>query len=106
MSEVLSAHGYRVLEATDGLDAIRIARQHGGALDVLVSDLVMPRMHGTDMFQQLTQDYPRLRCVFMSGYSEAMVKSELATMPGARVLQKPFTDDVLLRALREALTEA
>ena len=98
---VLVRNGFAVLEAADGVEALTINAPAG--IDLLVTDVVMPRMRGTELAQRLSQRYPRLRTVFISGYSEQAVQD--APAGGARYLQKPFDAPQLLSAIRSALEE-
>jgi CheY-like chemotaxis protein len=98
---VLVRNGFAVLEAADGVEALTVNAPAG--IDLLVTDVVMPRMRGTELAQRLSQRYPRLRTVFISGYSEQAVQDVPAG--GARYLQKPFDAPQLLSAIRSALEE-
>src|SRR5690606_27865088 len=70
---ILRRYGYRVLEAEDGMEALRIAREQGFAIDLLLTDLVMPRLGGQPLAAQLLDHSPGLKVVFMSGYAEEVV---------------------------------
>lgn len=94
--QVLIAEGYRVLEADNGQMALQVAADYTGVIDLLVSDVVMPKMGGRDLYAGLTQVRPGLRVVFMSGFSEV----EIGALP---FIAKPFAGDQLLGAVREAL---
>jgi CheY-like chemotaxis protein len=96
----LEAHGYRVLSCADGAEAIRIAENHAGALDVLVSDVVMPGMSGPELARRLLRSRPGLRVLYMSGYTDDAVVREAAATGGG-FLQKPFDPDTLERKVYE-----
>jgi two-component system, cell cycle sensor histidine kinase and response regulator CckA len=101
--DVLTGRGYRVLEATRGEEALRICRANGEEIDLAVVDVVMPEMNGPDLIRQLQPICPRLRVLFISGYTdEAMVHHGIADS-GAAFLQKPFVPDQLARKVREVL---
>jgi CheY-like chemotaxis protein len=102
--EVLEEFGYRVLEARDGREAIEVAKEFGDRIDLLLTDVVMPRMNGSELAATLTRERG-VRVLYMSGYTEtAMVRG--ANAPGAGFLQKPFSPFVLARAVREILDSA
>ncbi len=94
----LSDHGYEVLSATDGIDALRINQCHDGEIDLVVTDLVMPNLSGEELASRLLLSRPELRVLFVSGYSE-----RIPTLPGARLLGKPFEATALLSEIRELL---
>jgi PAS domain S-box-containing protein len=96
---ILTAHGYDVIPAVDGLDALEVFERVGRAVDLVLSDVAMPRMRGDEMAHLLAQRAPALRFVFMSGYDS---KSEIHD---DRLLAKPVSEDELLRAIREVLDE-
>ena len=100
----LRAHGYVVLEAADGAEAIRLAGRIGAAVDVIVSDVMMPGMNGPELLKRLATVAPQARAVLMSGHAEATVLSQ---MPAQRYafLPKPFTPERLARKVREVLDE-
>jgi two-component system, cell cycle sensor histidine kinase and response regulator CckA len=97
---MLEAGGYGVLEAADGAEALRVAEQHAGRIDLLMSDVVMPGMRGPELAERLVARFPGLRVVLTSGYAE-----DAAALTGATFLQKPFTAAELAQKLREALDE-
>lgn len=100
---VLVERGYTVLEARHGGEALALAGQHEGALDLVLTDVVMPQMSGTELVAQLAAVRPGLRVLFMSGYvGEASLRHGLDA-GGASFLDKPFTPDGLARAVRDAL---
>jgi CheY-like chemotaxis protein len=93
----LALHGYRVLSAPSGAEALRLAREHTGAIDLLVTDVVMPGMGGRQLADEFRALRPEAQVVFMSGYTDAALE------PGVCFVQKPFTPAVLARAVRAAL---
>jgi signal transduction histidine kinase/ActR/RegA family two-component response regulator len=103
VSTTLRKNGYRVLEAGNGTEALAVAEQHGGAIDVLLSDVVMPGMGGRQLWERLVPRRPKMKVLFMSGYTtDAIVhhgveKSELAFIP------KPIVPRTLLLKLRQVL---
>jgi two-component system cell cycle sensor histidine kinase/response regulator CckA len=99
----LRAQGYRVLEAADGDDALEVARAHGDAIDLLVADVVMPRMGGIELARRLRAERPKLRVLHVSGYVEPALREGPAVVPGAAFLHKPFLPETLARKVRELL---
>ena len=99
----LQRHGYTVLPAASGAEAIRIAKANQGAIDVVLTDVVMPGMSGPQLVEQLRADHPNLAALFMSGYtSDAVLRHGIETGE-ADFLQKPFST---IRTCREASTSA
>ena len=83
------------------MDALEKAEQETGSIDMLVTDVVMPRMRGTELAQRLKRAHPRIKIVYMSGYLQH--NSDEAFVADSAHLQKPFSRDSLLKKLREAL---
>jgi CheY-like chemotaxis protein len=103
---ILESRGYTVLDAANGRDAIDVMAQHGSAVDLVLSDVVMPVMGGRELVERLLPVYPFLRVLFMSGYTEDMMLRHRIAELGIRVLEKPFTPDSLASAVRAALDQA
>src|SRR6202044_4082968 len=101
--EFLRSSGYHVIVGKDGLDALEIAEQHTAPIDVLVTDVVMPRMRGPELAQRLKRANPSLKIVYMSGYLEH--DSGEPFFAGAEQLQKPFSRDSLLKKVRAAIKQ-
>ncbi len=99
---VLVEAGYRVMTAADGEEALVAAREAGDAFDALVTDVVMPRMSGTELAARLRERVPDLKVVLTSGYPEREGRVEL---PAEVFLAKPFRPDDLLRAIGDALAD-
>ena len=91
-----------MLEAADGADALRVAQQHAGAIDLLLTDMVMPRIGGVTLAQRLREQRPNTRVVFSSGYSSQAL-SEAGLTDAAVFLPKPYRAVDLLGKVREAL---
>lgn len=101
-ARVLTAQGYRVLQASDGIDALRVAKQYDGSLNLLATDMVMPSMGGPDLARELSAKRPGLKVLFMSGYTDdAVGRGELG--PGDAFLQKPVDPTMLARRVRQVL---
>ncbi|HVY95127.1 MAG TPA: response regulator, partial [Bryobacteraceae bacterium] len=101
-AETLRAHGYSVLSARGGSDALAQARGHAGPIDVVLTDMVMPGMNGKAIASELRRTRPDIRVVFMSGYAE----DNNGTAPNgidARFLHKPFSPEELISRIGETL---
>jgi DNA-binding response OmpR family regulator len=100
---MLLAHGFSVIEAANGEQALAQAAAYPGRIDLLLTDVVMPGIGGADLARRLRQERPGLRILFMTGYSVEAVANHGVLAPGSTLLQKPFTVDELVRRVREAL---
>jgi PAS domain S-box-containing protein len=99
----LQRHGYTVLPAASGAEALRIARANQGAINVVLTDVVMPGMSGPQLVEELRAEHPRLAALFMSGYtSDAVLRHGIETGE-ADFLQKPFSTSALAAKLRQVL---
>jgi signal transduction histidine kinase/ActR/RegA family two-component response regulator len=103
-TRVLEAQGYRVLAAAEGAEALQVAERFPGVIDLLVTDLVMPRMTGREVARRLMLSRPETRVLYMSGHAPDAVGSA-SDFAGAAFLAKPFAPDQLARAVRETLDE-
>lgn len=101
--EFLESGGYKVIEARDGVEALGLVEKHEGAIDLLITDMVMPRMTGQELAARLKEQRPKLRMLYMSGYSERAAADSLRSEPGVRLLAKPFSRNALLRTVHELL---
>jgi two-component system, cell cycle sensor histidine kinase and response regulator CckA len=104
-AESLKRLGYTVLQAGNGLEALAVADQHSGKIDVVVTDVVMPRMGGPEMIEKLRQKRVGFAVIFMSGYTDAaaLEKTLEDTNAGssAILLNKPFSNELLARRINE-----
>jgi two-component system cell cycle sensor histidine kinase/response regulator CckA len=104
-SHVLRRNGYAVLEAANAGEALLIGEKHEGTIDLLLSDVVMPRVSGADLARRLKALRPTLKVLLLSGHSdEAMAQHGLLEVPFA-ILGKPFTPQALLSEVRETLDQ-
>ena len=100
----LAAAGFRVLSAASGEDALEVAARHGGTFDLLLTDVVMPGMNGRVLAEQLLPRQPGMKVLYMSGYTDSFIAGHGVLDPGgAQLLHKPFTEEVLIRKVREVL---
>jgi len=100
---VLETAGFQVLEAGSGEHALRLSRECGGRIDLLITDVVMPQMSGRELSRQLAAARPDLRVLYMSGHSEDTIHSHGLIEPDRTFIEKPFTPAGLLRKVEEAL---
>src|SRR5262249_32449886 len=100
---MLARAGYRVIEAPNGADALRLAAEFPGPIHLLLTDVVMPGMNGVDLAMQLTAARPSLRVLYMSGYTDNAIVKQSGLSPDVPFLQKPFTSAGLHTKVREAL---
>jgi signal transduction histidine kinase/ActR/RegA family two-component response regulator len=103
--QTLRAAGYTVLEAKDGAEALRAAENHQGTIDLLLTDVVMPKLSGVEIAERLRSKRPEIRVLLMSGYSEYSHGSKQSTGAGMHMLQKPFSLESLIVRVREILRE-
>jgi CheY-like chemotaxis protein len=101
--DVLKSRGYTVLEATRGEDALRLVSAHRGPIDLALVDVVMPEMSGPDLMRQIEPQRPKMRVLYISGYTDEAIVHHGISQSGAAFLQKPFVPDALARKVREVL---
>lgn len=102
---LLRESGYTVLEAARAEDARRIARNHPGVIDLVLTDIVMPDGSGLDLAAEIGREHPEAQVVYMSGYTGHAMVSRVRAGEGARFVQKPFSGEELLGELRQALDQ-
>lgn len=103
--ELLEIKGYLVLEASQGVEALEIFKQSREPVDLVLTDVVMPHMSGSELVERLRKEQPALRVIFMSGYTganNAAIHKSLE-MPGVAFLQKPFRLNALISQVEELL---
>ena len=96
--------GYTVLTASTPNDAIRVAQEHMGQIDLIMTDVVMPEMNGKDLATRLLSLHPHLKCLFISGYTSDVIAQRGVLQGGVYFLQKPFSPKELSEKVRQALT--
>jgi two-component system cell cycle sensor histidine kinase/response regulator CckA len=102
----LQARGYRVLEAHNGREALRVADKHQGPIHLLMTDVVMPGMGGRELAERLTRLRGEMKTLYMSGYADDALLHHGSLSPGTALLQKPFTTDQMARTVRRALKKS
>jgi two-component system cell cycle sensor histidine kinase/response regulator CckA len=102
---VLRARGYRVLEARDGVEALRVVHKHPGRIDLLLTDIVMPGLSGPALVERLLPGAPGLKVLYITGYAEEAIE-RLARLPaGGALLEKPFSARQLADRVRDTLAD-
>ncbi|MBI4503612.1 MAG: PAS domain S-box protein [Gemmatimonadetes bacterium] len=101
----LEGRGYRILEARDGEGALKLASQESGAIHLLLTDLVMPGMGGQELARRLTAQFPGVRTLFTSGYSETAATNGGVLSPDVAFLAKPFSVEEIARKVRAVLDQ-
>jgi len=99
----LESHGFRVLAAQDGEEALRVADRHSGSIHLLATDVVMPGINGRVLATRLVTKRPTMKVLFMSGYTDSFIAVHGVLDPGMALLNKPFTEEELTKKVREVL---
>ena len=102
-SLILSKQGYSVLQANSPAEAIRLAKEQGGRIHLLITDVIMPEMNGKDLAINLLSMNPKLKCLYMSGYTADAISQHGVLDAGVNLIQKPFSLPVLTKKVREIL---
>ena len=103
LHETLEANGYRVLVARDGAEAFQIADAQAGAIQLLVTDLIMPGMTGRDIVERITPTRPEMKVLYISGYTDEAISRHGVISPGTAFLSKPFGGGAFLLKIRQVL---
>ena len=103
-ARVLRSHGYQVYDAPHGRAALEVASTTPAlALDLVITDVVMPQMSGRDVAEQLELRFPGVKVLYISGYTDHAIVHEGQLNPGIAFLHKPFTPGALLRKVRSVI---
>jgi two-component system cell cycle sensor histidine kinase/response regulator CckA len=104
-SRILQEQGYTVLEASNGVDALRAAQEHIGRIDILLTDMFMPRMGGKELAEHLRAARPDTKVLYMSGYTDDAVVMNGMIDANTAFMQKPFTLESLAQKVRRVLDQ-
>jgi len=99
----LETGGFKVFSAGSGEEALEVAAGFGGVFDLLLTDVVMPGMNGRVLAEQLLPRQPGMKVLYMSGYTDSFIAGHGVLEAGTHLLHKPFTDEVLIRKVRQVL---
>jgi CheY-like chemotaxis protein len=100
---MLEKQGYKVLAAGRPGDAIDMAENHSGKIDLLMTDVVMPEMNGRDLAKNILSIYPDIKRLFMSGYTADVIARHGVLDAGVHFIQKPFSKQDLFSKVKDAL---
>lgn len=103
VSTILSKQGYSVLQANTPTEAIRLADGHDGTIGLVITDVIMPEMNGKDLVNRLMSRNPRLKCLYMSGYTADVISRHGVLDEGVNFIQKPFSLPALAGRVRQVL---
>lgn len=102
-AKILEKHGYRVLVAADGDEAIDIVKSHGERIDLLLTDVIMPRIDGRSLYRKIAAFRSDIRILYMSGYTHDVIANHGVIEEGFHFIQKPFSFQSLSEKVREVL---
>jgi DNA-binding NtrC family response regulator len=103
---MLERKGYTVISAATPAQALEKAQNHAGAIDLLMTDVVMPEMNGRDLATKITALYPEIRLLFMSGYTANVIAHQGILDKGVAFIQKPFSMAELAEKIREVIDQS
>jgi two-component system, cell cycle sensor histidine kinase and response regulator CckA len=102
-SRMLRERGYSVLVASDGIEALRLAREFDGTIHIILTDVVMPGMSGRALVHQLEKSRPGIKSLYISGYTDNAIVHQGVLDPNVAFLQKPFSLEALIRKVRDVI---
>jgi two-component system cell cycle sensor histidine kinase/response regulator CckA len=105
-AQILEHLGYRVTQAGNGDEAIALAMEHGERIDLLMTDVVMPGMHGRELANRMTRIHPEARVLFTSGYTDDVIVHHGVLDEGVSFIGKPYSPSILAKKVREVLDKA
>jgi CheY-like chemotaxis protein len=103
LETIISGEGYNVLTAKDGQEALEIYIQREGKIDLILSDMGLPRLGGWEMFQKIHKMNPAAKAILASGYLDPKLRLEMIEAGAVDFVQKPYEPDIILNRIREAL---
>lgn len=105
VAEAVTAPGFHVYTAKDGVEALRLVDDPSTTIDLLLVDVVMPRLNGPELVRVVSSHYPEIKIIFMSGYQNDILDRYGIVASRIRYIQKPFIPAVLVQAIREELSK-
>jgi signal transduction histidine kinase/ActR/RegA family two-component response regulator len=103
IKEILTGYGYKVIEAIDGEDAMRIFNEHSDTIQLLIFDVIMPKKDGKVVYEEIKKVSPHIKVIFISGYATDILHKKGIIEEGINFISKPMSPDELLIKVREAL---
>jgi two-component system, cell cycle sensor histidine kinase and response regulator CckA len=103
LADLLRMHGYNVIPAADGFQALEVSRQRAGAIDLLITDVVMPQMNGRELADTMMSENQKMKVLFISGYDERAVSEGGRADQKIAFLAKPTSTDSLLLKIRQLI---
>lgn len=103
VSELIATEGYEVLQASGGAEALAMLEELGGHADLVLTDVRMPHMSGTELARRIRERFPEIRLMYMTGYAGAALSDAEVVDASIPLLRKPFSVDELLARVAEAL---
>lgn len=101
--DVLETAEYQIQQGKDGEDAFNIIESNKGKIDLLLTDIVMPRMDGVTLVEKIQAKYPQVKVIYSSGFSQSESFHERATMGSVNFIEKPFMPDDLINLVAKVL---
>jgi CheY-like chemotaxis protein len=105
LHRVLEGNGFSVLPAADGAEALRVCQQTDGTIDLVVTDIVMPRLNGLELSERIRASRPETKILFITGFGDQFPELRELIKYGANIVQKPFLPSELLRKVEDALKQ-
>jgi CheY-like chemotaxis protein len=105
LHRVLEGNGFSVLPSADGAEALRLCQQHDGTIDLVVSDIVMPRLNGLELEERIRAARPETKFLFITGFGEQFPELRERIKYGTNILEKPFLPSELLRKVEDTLNQ-
>ncbi len=106
LKKMLGMFNYEVFEAENGQSALSLLTTHHNQVDLIISDINMPKMNGTELFQNITEKYPHIRCLLTTGYLEEHEKESIKNMGVQGIIFKPYQVKEVLQMVQTSLTNA
>jgi len=103
--KLLTEFGYTVIEAVDGSDAVSRFKENSTAIDLILSDLIMPKMNGKEAVDEIRKLRPEIKAIFSSGYAPDTIQEKVSLTDGGHIIAKPVSPRELLRKVRSVLDE-
>ncbi len=101
--EILESKGYRVFDAENAQRALEVAQTHSQPIDLMITDIVMPGLNGRELAERLSRSNPKMKVLFMSGYTDDKAVRRGVVDANLAFIQKPFTPESLVRKIKTVL---